>query len=270
MISGVLRPRSWDRYPVDMGCTASATLAIKWQRANGRQRGQRLMGDRPSDCEFCQEFRGAPYPIRDSLAKNGIADRRIAQGQRSIAFVGLGPLSVGYALICPIDHKRCLADLDVETLREIDAICSQVIFALIELEGAASCFEHGSRFGGRGGACYDHAHLHAIGGGADLRAAARELGREIEIDGLAALPKACEGLEEYLLIHTGDRKTFLYEVSAIVPSQFFRQRWAWALGADSYDWGVSPNYSLMRDSLDFYRRSFMRRSPDGEAPERWA
>jgi diadenosine tetraphosphate (Ap4A) HIT family hydrolase len=206
-------------------------------------------------CEFCQEFQGTQFPLRDELAAYGIEDRTVVRGRRARAFAGLGPISLGYALVSPVAHVTCLADVDAETLLEIEHQRRQISQALRATYGSATCFEHGSRLEGRSGACYDHAHLHVIGGQPDLRSAAREVGREFPFDRLTQLPSICAGASDYLLLGTDDGQFYAYEVCAELPSQFFRQRWAREVpGATSYDWGVTPNYKLLSDTVEFFQK----------------
>jgi diadenosine tetraphosphate (Ap4A) HIT family hydrolase len=206
-------------------------------------------------CEFCQEFQDTPFPLQAALAAHGIDDRTVARGTNARAFAGLGPLSMGYVLISPVAHVTCLADVDTETILEIEHHRRRVSEALRARYGSATCFEHGSRREGGGGACYDHAHLHVVGGQPDLRSVARNYGREIPFDDLTRILGICAGSSDYLLIGTEEGRFYAYEVRGEVPSQLFRQRWAQEVGGiESYDWAVIPNYGLLLDTVEFFRR----------------
>ena len=216
------------------------------------------IGEISDDCEFCAEFRGKETPFLLSLRMNGISNRILLDRDNVVSFVGLGPIALGYCLICPLHHYQCLADVPKEVLVEMDRQRRILSDAIRSYHGSVSCFEHGSRSKEfKCGACYDHAHLHLIGGAPALRTAAATRYPECRVDGIVELPNYCNELTEYLFLMSDDESSFVYRASENVPSQFFRRCWAESLGLSNceYDWALNPNFELMRQSVEFFRNA---------------
>jgi diadenosine tetraphosphate (Ap4A) HIT family hydrolase len=206
-----------------------------------------------NDCDFCQEFQGYETWLDQALLRRaGLTDRILLRKNGVVSLVGVGPITSGYVLILPEAHYYSIGAVSEDILAEITSQKQQIVDLLQREFGSAICFEHGAISSTeRGGACVDHAHLHVIPGCENFR---KYVDADFDgkiINNLSELKRFVVAQYPYLYLEDTDGSKHVYALPIQVPSQYFRQVWAKAVGQpDAWDWALFPNYELMRQTFD--------------------
>jgi len=118
-------------------------------------------------CSFCAEIDGRAK--HNFFAAFGISasprDYILASTQNFVVMPCAGALTDWYVLIVPRSHVLSTGFLDADERQELRGVRKAVTDWLVRVSGSCEVifFEHGSySFRDKGGACYDHAHVHAV------------------------------------------------------------------------------------------------------------
>lgn len=101
------------------------------------------------DCLFCKIINGE------------VPCHRIYENDKVLAFLDIGPVNKGHALVIPKEHHVNLLDMPDDILAEVAIASKKVANAVIEAVGADGC-NIGKNNGAAAGQVIFHAHMHII------------------------------------------------------------------------------------------------------------
>lgn len=208
------------------------------------------IGDTHEDiCSFCAEVTGSADP--NLFYDLGLATSRdqyvLHESEHFIVIPCIGALTDWYVLIVSRRHALSvgwLTDSERADLREV-LIITRAWLAQVSGQNVLT-FEHGSLdFRDKGGACYDHAHVHVLATGNDLSGFLAHIPPPVEMRRCAdwidsARDTVQAGRTSYLALQADS--TDMIAPATGAPSQFFRRCLATWLDAEhgEWDWLVYP------------------------------
>jgi diadenosine tetraphosphate (Ap4A) HIT family hydrolase len=216
--------------------------------------------DRASDtyediCMFCCEIRGEDDSnlfFDLGLARES-KDYVLHETEHFVVMPCIGALTDWYVLIVSKRHALSVGWLSAEERDDLKRVLSHVRRKLENITGHQTMvFEHGSYdFRDKGGACYDHAHVHVV-------ATERSLDEFMGYVPSSLEMARCEDWTDeatqmvqnqhlsYLALENPTEK--LIGIATGAPSQFFRRCLSRWLGADDgeWDWLVYPQLERVK------------------------
>ena len=199
---------------------------------------------RSLECAFCGQVDGdgsrneilaliqEPWAHRPVLAELGAA----------VAMPSIGALVRGHTLVCPADHHRSVLAAPQNVAADVQDLVASVRGRLEAATGLSThVFEHGSaREGNRVACSVEHAHVHVLPCGGDVRPliidAARWQPAGEDLDDL----RRVVGDAEYLLYEAPGGERLTVATTTGLPSQLLRQVFAAALDIPQWDWRLEP------------------------------
>ncbi len=194
------------------------------------------------DCDFCEEATTGYLRFRST----GFIHRRkrtVYESDNFRVFAGLGPLVEGHLLIATKEHSQGIAGIAANLYAELEQVQEWTRKKLTERYQAPLFFEHGDiNEGNRGGACISHTHLHALPVGVDITPDLYKKFSGRTITNLLDLQENKRTKTSYIFVQTPERKRYVFDIPAVIPSQYIRQlvaikigkpeRWNWRTYAD--------------------------------------
>lgn len=216
--------------------------------------------DLKKDCPFCSQYsiKNAPNQWGSNWGKKYQQDSDIIYETDDLLLItGLGALSEGYVLILPKLHYLSMADLSEKMMDSLLSLKARVR-AFLEKEYGVPVvfFEHGVRGEeARGGACIDHAHLHAVPCKADFRCVLSKDFSETKIYSLRDIQIKIKPNVQYILYEDGKEQIFVYQTQSKIPSQYIRRVWANVIGKpDEWDWSIYIGNNNIAKTLARFRK----------------
>jgi diadenosine tetraphosphate (Ap4A) HIT family hydrolase len=207
-------------------------------------------------CELCVEAEtgyltldGEPY------------SRTLMKTEDFTVFPALGPLTDGHLLIIANTHYRSFATMPSHMQRELERTMDVVRNVLKQEYAPPLFFEHGEGLEGKGGACIDHAHLHAIPNTYPILESIMEEFPSAEIRQLSDLPRHV-GAYGYLFVEQSharmaDEERRVFPLREHIRSQYIRRKVAAAQGdIERWDWAVFPGYDKVKEIKDTLKDAF--------------
>jgi len=101
------------------------------------------------DCLFCK------------IAAGSVPSARIAESPQALAFLDVGPIATGHALVIPRDHYEALMDMPEDRLAAVYCLAARVAAALTRALGAdgVNVLQNNGRCAGQ---VVRHVHVHVI------------------------------------------------------------------------------------------------------------
>ena len=241
-----------------MGKTINTTTEVEESELSGDS-CLVYRGDTYEDiCSFCSELRGDEKA--DLFMILGFVDKPseyiLYEDERFGVIPCVGAMTDEYYLIIPKAHVLSSGWMSQSDRAHLVSLMQQMRETLADEGKKVVFFEHGSHsFRNKGGNCYDHAHVHAVV--TDLEAAdfIREIPAQVDFHRTdnwieSAYEILTEGQASYVSIEDGLGSHI--GVAVNVPSQFFRQALARALGvsAAESDWIAYPQESRVKAMFD--------------------
>lgn len=194
-------------------------------------------------CTFCCEVSGGSY-------SNLFYDLDLATTRQGyilhetdyfVVFPCIGALTDWYVLIVSKRHVLSAGWLSLEERDDLRRILTYVRQRLFTMTGFdVITFEHGSYdFRDKGGACYDHAHIHMVATEHSSEGFVRRLPESVAMRECADWVEAARSLvlehrRSYLALDSGFSK--MIGAASGAPPQFFRRCLAAWLGAEEGEW----------------------------------
>lgn len=198
-------------------------------------------------CRFCR------LTARAAHARASV-DRPVLASTHFEVIPTVGPLVAGWLLVVPKCHYLCLAALPGALLQELEAVTQECVSILRRRYAEVVAFEHGPAAPRQPSGCgVDHAHLHLVPTGCDLRlGAANAWSEQLLWRGVENVSSALEahsvGLP-YLYIQDQSGERFV-AAHASIPSQLFRRVIAESVGVpERFDWRRFPEYATVERTL---------------------
>ncbi len=195
-------------------------------------------------CFLCVEARispATPTPWTDQLL-------RYEPGVGSL-IAGVGAQRVGYCLLSPTEHIVSICALSSDQIRTFEGFVKLQLDTLTGRYGPLTYWEHGGVSDGqRTSACVDHAHLHVLPGIVPLQIESRGLVRYRHIGEWLRDARRWRGLPYVAFGHSND--ACLVGPDPRVPQYFRRQVARFTDQRDECDYAASPNYGLVRQTID--------------------
>lgn len=210
-------------------------------------------------CTFCAEVGTAPganlfYEI--GISEPGSRDFVLEETPSFVVVPCIGALVDTYVLVISKRHVLSTGWLSDAERTELRQVLTRWSGRISDRGASPVIFEHGSyNFRDKGGACYDHCHVHVIGTDRSPSTFVAQVSDDVPLtpsnDWLnSALSAIEEGKHSYLAVSFEDGDYI--GNSAKAPSQFFRRHLARWLDADKggWDWLVFPEKERVRDMID--------------------
>ncbi|MGK8558261.1 hypothetical protein [Nocardia gipuzkoensis] len=212
-------------------------------------------------CTFCCEVSGGGQSnlfydlgILAECSRDYILD----ETAHFVVFPCIGALVPDYVLIVSKRHVLSAGWFNAEEIADLRQLLDRWTGRLGAAGNSVVLFEHGSYdFRDKGGACYDHAHIHLIATDARPEAFVRLVAEDVVLhpcdDWIAAAVTSVQQDERsYLAMSTGGQSYIGNSRQA--RSQFFRRHLAEWLGAEagSWDWLVYPEVERVREMIERY------------------
>jgi diadenosine tetraphosphate (Ap4A) HIT family hydrolase len=194
-------------------------------------------------CTFCCEVEGGDdsnlfYDL--GLARTR-TDYVLLESEHFVVMPCIGALTDWYLLIVSKRHTLSVGRLNEAERADLRTLIPQVTGLIRERSGLDSLvFEHGSLdFRDKGGACYDHTHIHVVATGRDHQRFLDHIPAPVIMRPCADWISASRRLVEeeqrsYLALGTPDQDWIGIATGA--PSQFFRRCLAAWMGAEEGEW----------------------------------
>lgn len=215
-------------------------------------------------CTFCHEVDGqAGSNLFFDLGLGCTREDYILhESDHFVVMPCIGALTDWYLLIVSKRHTLSVGWLDEAERADLRNLISEVTDLLYQRTGLRSLvFEHGSLdFRNKGGACYDHTHVHVVATDRDHRAFLDQIPEPVAMqectDWITAAHRLVqEHQRSYLALGTPGQDWIGQATGA--PSQFFRRCLATWMGAEegSWDWLVFPQAERVHHMItDFTNR----------------
>lgn len=200
-------------------------------------------------CTFCYEVRGDETP--NLFYDLGLAHTRddyiLQESEHFVVLPCIGALTEWYVLIVSKRHILSAAWLNDAERADLRSLIPEVSRNIGEHSGLdCILFEHGSYdFRDKGGACYDHAHIHLIATDRNPDAFLDHLPDSVHFRPCRDWLNAAQRLvtdqhRSYLALSTPAHD--MIATANRAPSQFFRRGLATWMGADpgGWDWLTFP------------------------------
>lgn len=200
-----------------------------------------------TDCGICAHIAGDPSRdlIHRELGDTSYVRRVVDESETFVVLPSLGPLAPGHCLLSPKRHLRSFAQLDSDSLEEVERwkVALRTNLAGLYL-APVHCFEHGNGSdSGRVACSVEHAHQHFVPAKVNLLAKANSVLGNFETLEPGETLDAIAGDKEYLLYEapSGRRMIWLSDGQEI-PSQLMRREFAAALGhPGKWNWRLEHN-----------------------------
>ena len=194
-------------------------------------------------CTFCAEISGAKE--FNLFYELGVAEERsdyvLVETPNFIVIPCIGALTDWYVLVVSKRHVLSVGWLTEDEREELKVLLSQ-LSEVPQAEGSQglAMFEHGTlNFRDKGGACYDHCHIHVVATESAVQEFLASIPAEFDMN---PVPSWIDGA--YRMIQE-DQRSYLAASSrsgemigsaAGAPSQFFRRALATWLGQPAGEW----------------------------------
>lgn len=217
------------------------------------------MSDLSEICSFCHEMAGneeANLYYDLELVEVGDISYILDSSKHFSVIPCVGALADDYVLVVSKRHVLSVGWMDNDERTDLRNILTQWSERLAGPGKTVVIFEHGSYdFRDKGGACYDHAHVHVLAVDRDPSVFVEQVQREAELRPVedwttAAVNEITSGNRSYLAMQYSGRH--LLGNLRGVRSQFFRRHLVEWLGGDpgGWDWLVFPErervFSMIR------------------------
>ncbi|WP_063041756.1 hypothetical protein [Nocardia pseudovaccinii] len=206
-------------------------------------------------CTFCCEVSGGTssnlfYDL--GISQEGSRDYILDETAHFVVFPCIGALVPEYVLIVSKRHTLSAGWFNGEERTDLQQLTERWTG---RLGGNVVLFEHGSYdFRDKGGACYDHAHIHLISTDAQPESFVRSVAEDVALhscdDWLGAAVDSVQREERSYLAMSIDGCDYIGN-SRQARSQFFRQHLAAWLGAEpgGWDWLVYPEIGRVQGMI---------------------
>ena len=213
-------------------------------------------------CSFCEELfdtESISSPIvKEFFATFGRNTRVLFSTEKFFVVPSLGAMIPGHILLLPKNHYYSVGEMPEQDLREFELLAQEIRHILSSVYGCCSAFEHGCVEGaGKAGACVDHAHLHLLPIGKNLKSEIQaKFGRGIDIHSLSELRQFVQREIPYIYYEAPEGEARAYD-AFLAPSQYFRQL---VFAADpqvgNWDWKQDLRTSTVKVTYDALRGAF--------------
>lgn len=210
-------------------------------------------------CSFCAEVgtaQGANLYYEMGICERGSREYILDETSSFVVMPCVGALVDTYVLVVSKRHVLStgwLLDAERDELREL---LNRWSARISEAGSLPVIFEHGSySFRDKGGACYDHCHVHVVGADRTPSSFIAQVGEDVELmpspAWLESAKQAIQKGERSYLAVSSSGGDFIGNSSA-ARSQFFRRHLAQWLGAEdgSWDWLVYPETTRVRAMIE--------------------
>lgn len=210
-------------------------------------------------CTFCCEAIGGTesnlfYDL--GISEEGSRDYILDETEHFVVFPCIGALTPDYVLLVSKRHVLSAGWLDHEEAEDLRALTARWVQRLSAGGDNVVLFEHGSfDFRDKGGACYDHAHVHLIATTAEPQAFVNAVAEDVVLqpcdEWLQAASVSVEQQERSYLAMSAIGQDYIGN-SRQAKSQFFRRHVARWLGAEpgGWDWLVYPEVERVRGMIE--------------------
>lgn len=217
--------------------------------------------DHASICAFCAEANSREqfnaYHNLDILPTDDYS-YILEETSRFVVIPCIGPLTDNYVLIVPKRHVLSMGWLTAEELTEVETLTQRWSHLVAGPQESALILEHGSlSFRDKGGACYDHAHLHIVGSSVSLDTVRSQLSEHIRLSHQDDWSDSVRDFiqsrsRSYVLLRSGE-DCWIGDAHG-APPQFFRKALCLALGLDegAWDWLLYPRRDAVRAMIARY------------------
>ncbi|MFI6369084.1 HIT family protein [Nocardia sp. NPDC050630] len=199
----------------------------------------------------------------------GIADEGsrayiLDETEHFVVFPCIGALVPDYVLVLSKRHVLSAGWFNAAEQAELRQLLTRWAGRLHRSGDNVVLFEHGSYdFRDKGGACYDHAHIHLIATAAQPEAFVKSVAEDVMLQSYDDWIDAATGgvrrdERSYLTMSTAAQSYIGNSRQA--RSQFFRRHLAEWLGAEagSWDWLVYPEVERVRAVIEHHGQSSVR------------
>ena len=182
-----------------------------------------LANEIETGCTFCSQFKD-----RSNLGVSGIIfgedfNRVLYQDEHFVVVPALGQIVEGYLLIVARNHYNSIANIPEELQQSFLHLKEKVVSVLAAEYSKPVFFEHGSLSSHQlGGACINHAHLHAVPINIDFRDFLSETLNVIQINSIQDLWNLKPNFT-YLFFELEKNKAFYAKSNEFIPCQYFRR-----------------------------------------------
>ena len=218
-------------------------------------------------CSFCDEIhlRRDRNLFWDLLGEEIGGDYLLLETDSIVVIPCLGALADFYALVVPRNHVLSFAYLPAAVDDELATVMRALReWFLEEAESPPVLFEHGSfSFRDKGGACFDHAHIHAVAARSTPTDFLRRVEKVVPMSPVEQwLPAAREWVRKrhrsYWAMSTEEAGDYLGEPRD-VPSQFFRRSLAeWLHMDEQWDAVMYPQVDRVAHMIERARANPLR------------
>ncbi len=212
-------------------------------------------------CTFCCEVSGGTesnlfYDL--GIADEGTRAYILDETEHFVVFPCIGALVPDYVLVVSKRHVLSAGWFDSAEQAELRQLLTRWAGRLHRKGDNVVLFEHGSYdFRDKGGACYDHAHIHLIATAAQPEAFVKLVAEDVVLqpcnDWIDTAASSVRGEERSYLAVSTAAQSYIGN-SRQARSQFFRRHLAEWLGAESgsWDWLVYPEVERVRGMIERY------------------
>ncbi|MBE2997211.1 HIT domain-containing protein [Nocardiopsis sp. HNM0947] len=214
-------------------------------------------------CTFCHELNGQASSnlFFDLGLARSRSDYILHESNHFVVMPCIGALTDWYLLIVSKRHTLSVGWLDEAERADLRSLINEVTELVRRRTGLRSLvFEHGSLdFRNKGGACYDHTHVHVVATDRDHQAFLDQIPPPVAMhecpDWVASAHQLVqEHQRSYLALGT-PRQDWIGQATG-APSQFFRRCLTTWIGTEksAWDWLVFPQAErVQRMITDFAR-----------------
>jgi diadenosine tetraphosphate (Ap4A) HIT family hydrolase len=203
-------------------------------------------------CTLCAELEGNfENNLLYLLFGGKLRSRILRQTPNFVVMPTIGPLVKGHLLIVTKKHYLSMGHLPESMYQELSDLSLEIRKVLTDRFYAPVFFEHGPISQTKtGGACVDHAHMHAVPAPLDLRADLKKYFQERRIDALIELQDQIRREMAYIFYEDTHGNKYVYDVDETLPCQFMRRLIASKLGlGNRWDWRLYPAKQELLDTL---------------------
>lgn len=212
-------------------------------------------GDYEDICTFCSEVKGDN--TLNLFLEEGIPPEQyiLLNTAHWVVFPCIGALADWYVLIVSKQHALSVGWLEEAAQAELrEVVIPRVQAELSDRSGQQVIFfEHGSlNFRDKGGACFDHAHVHAVATERSMDAFLPFVAGSVTLEPCddwiaAATAMVNEQQVAYLALAGGTTQMVAVAERERVKAQFFRRALAaWLGGHEEWDWYVNRQLERVR------------------------
>lgn len=215
-------------------------------------------------CTFCKEVTGEA--VQNLFYDHGLATDRagyvLYETDHHVVFPCIGALTDFYVLVVSRRHALSVGWLEPDEQDDLRQVLDHLRRHLTKVTGlSVMVFEHGSyNFRDKGGACYDHAHVHVVATDRPSDTFVDAVPEPVTLaecdDWLDTATDLIRGQQRsYVALDDGHRH--LVGEATGAPSQFFRRCLASWLGAEAgeWDWLTFPQLDRVAHMLSALRQS---------------